>query len=47
MIHIRDEGETVKTGFNFYPKAYDYVGMVIEIVYDGYTSWVTQVLIVL
>ena len=33
--------------FDVDPKAYDYVGMVIEIIYDGYTSWVTQVLIVL
>jgi hypothetical protein len=33
--------------FDVDPKAYDYVGMVIAIVYDGYTSWVTQVLIVL
>jgi hypothetical protein len=33
--------------FDVDPKAYEYTGMVIEIFYDGYTSWVTQVLIIL
>lgn len=33
--------------FDVDPKAYGYVGMVVEIYYDGYTSKVLQVLIVL
>lgn len=33
--------------FDVDPKAYGHTGMVVEIFYDGYTSWVTQVLVVL
>jgi hypothetical protein len=31
MIHIREEGETVRTGFNFYPKGSNQVGFVFRL----------------
>ena len=30
MIHIREEGENIQTGFNFYPKGSNQVGVVIR-----------------
>lgn len=30
MIHIREEGEHIRTGFNFYPKVSNQVGVVIK-----------------
>jgi len=37
MIHIRDEGELLKTGFNFYPFSSNQVGFKFYI--DGKKSW--------
>ena len=37
MIHIRDEGELLKTGFNFYPLNSDHIGFKIYV--EGYKSW--------
>jgi hypothetical protein len=31
MFNIRDEGETVKQGFNFYPTTSDHIGVVLRI----------------
>ena len=31
MIHIREEGENVQTGFNFYPKGSNQVGVVLKL----------------
>lgn len=31
MIHIREEGENVQSGFNFYPKSSNQVGFVFKL----------------
>ena len=31
MIHIREEGENVQSGFNFYPKGSNQVGVVLKL----------------
>ena len=31
MIHIREESENVQTGFNFYPKGSNQVGVVFKL----------------
>jgi hypothetical protein len=31
MIHIRDEGGTVRTGFNFYPRTSNQFGFVFKL----------------
>jgi hypothetical protein len=37
MIHIRDEGEIIKTGFNFYPFKSSHFGFKFYI--NGKQSW--------